>query len=241
MDNVHSVSMAFISLSYHFLILISVPPFDSIIDEELASVWNAFAGLFHGFLCSSIFDLPAPNPRLHTLLFPDLIGDIHLNPRNLFDDLVRDPPRLFRLTGETPESMLMITRDLQPFITNQGPGRRHLHRPINRILMALIWLRQYPTYDVLAALFNMNEAAVTRDIYSIITLLSYYFQSNISWPSREEWIAIRGKWGVFPNAVGAIDGTLHEIQRPQSENQEDFYSGYSRYHCMSTQVRVLQL
>ena len=135
----------------------------------------------------------------------------------------------------------MITRDLQPFITNQGPGRRHLHRPINRILMALIWLRQYPTYDVLAALFNMNEAAVTRDIYTIITSLWYYFQSNIFWPSREEWIAIRGKWGVFPNAVGAIDGTLHEIQRPQSENQEDFYSGYSRYHCMSTQVRVLQL
>ena len=67
MDNVHSVSMAFISLSYHLLILISVPPFDSIIDEELASVWNAFAGLFHGLLCSSIFDLPAPNPRLHTL------------------------------------------------------------------------------------------------------------------------------------------------------------------------------
>ena len=158
MDNVHSVSMAFISLSYHFLILISVPPFDSIIDEELASVWNAFAGFFMDCCVQAcIFDLPAPNPRLHTLLFPDLVGDIHLNPRNLFDDLVRDPPRLFRLTGETPESMLMITRDLQPFITNQGPGRRHLHRPINRILMALIWLRQYPTYDVLAALFNMTR------------------------------------------------------------------------------------
>ena len=41
---------------------------------------------------------------------------------------------------------------------------------------------------------------------------------------------------MFPSAVAVIDGTRHAIQRPQTERQEDFYSGYSRYHNISTQI-----
>ena len=104
--------------------------------------------------------------------------------------------------------------------------------------MTLIWLRQYPTYDVLATLFNLSPAAITRDIYVIVPLLWYHFHSQISWPTPEEWLTFRGRWPLFQDAVGAIDGTLHELQRPLTEPQHEFYSGYSRLHCMSTQVRA---
>ena len=41
---------------------------------------------------------------------------------------------------------------------------------------------------------------------------------------------------TFENPVGAIDGTLHEIQRPPTEPEHEFYSGHGRYYCFSTQL-----
>ena len=35
-----------------------------------------------------------------------------------------------------------------------------------------------------------------------------------------------GNWEEFPNVVGAIDTTPHEIYRPLIEPQRPFYSGY---------------
>ena len=55
--------------------------------------------------------------------------------------------------------------------------------------------------------------------------LQYY----LLWPTLEEWSNLRSNWNKFEMAVGAIDGTSHEIYRP-SENQEQFYSGYRCYH-----------
>ena len=45
-----------------------------------------------------------------------------------------------------------------------------------------------------------------------------------------------GNWEEFPNVVGAIDTTPHEIYRPLIEPQRPFYSGYRHYHCMNTQL-----
>ena len=41
---------------------------------------------------------------------------------------------------------------------------------------------------------------------------------------------------MFPGAVAVIDGTRHATQRSQTERQQDFYSGYRRYHNFSTQI-----
>ncbi len=37
-------------------------------------------------------------------------------------------------------------------------------------------------------------------------------------------------------AVAVIDGTRHEIQIPQTEPQQHFYSGHCRYHNFSSQI-----
>ena len=41
--------------------------------------------------------------------------------------------------------------------------------------------------------------------------------AQVSWPSIEEWNALGGNWPSFSYAVGCIDGTPHEIFRPQVE------------------------
>jgi hypothetical protein len=43
----------------------------------------------------------------------------------------------------------------------------------------------------------------------------------------------------FPiSAVGCMDGTPHEIYRPEAELQWEFYSGHRHYHLMNTQLIV---
>ncbi len=49
-------------------------------------------------------------------------------------------------------------------------------------------------------------------------------------------MGMRNNWDLFPGAVTVIDGTRHEIQRPQTEPQQHFYSGHCRFHNFSTQL-----
>lgn len=42
------------------------------------------------------------------------------------------------------------------------------------------------------------------------------------------------KGGAIPNCWGFIDGTARPICRP-SINQEEYYSGHKRYHCVKYQ------
>ena len=70
----------------------------------------------------------------------------------------------------------------------------------------------------------------------ILPILNRYFSNFIRWPSDEEWEDKIGYWENFPYAVGVIDGTLHEIQRPITDPQELYYNGRVHYHCLSTQI-----
>ena len=49
---------------------------------------------------------------------------------------------------------------------------------------------------------------------------------------------MRGTWGDIPIGVGAIDGTSHQVYKPQTEAQELYYSGHRHQHCMHTQIIV---
>ena len=46
----------------------------------------------------------------------------------------------------------------------------------------------------------------------------------------------RNEWREFPNAVGCIDVTPHEIQIPSNELQREFYNGHRHYHVLNTQM-----
>jgi hypothetical protein len=54
---------------------------------------------------------------------------------------------------------------------------------------------------------------------------------EIRWLNEREWNTMRNVWVTFPDAVGTIDGTSHEIYIPE-ENQHIYYSG----HCLQTQI-----
>lgn len=97
---------------------------------------------------------------------------------------------------------------------------------VNKVLLTLMWLRKYPCIDTLALLFDVSPPTVSSVIHSVIPVLWQFFHYQVSWPSVAEWNSVRGNWSSFPNAVGCIDGAPHEIYRPESEPQADFFSGH---------------
>lgn len=153
-----------------------------------------------------------------------------------------DPERFFRITGETPESLGRIADDLFPILLSRRRNPRRYRRfrltVRNRLMMTLMWLRQYPRLDLLATLFNVSKSIISKDLYFIIPVLWRYFHAEIRWPAIEEWLHMQGTWPLMPNAIAAIDGTLTEINIPLVEPQVDFYSGNGRYHCLSTQIVI---
>ena len=161
--------LLFICTIYHFLWPVTLPPAEYLFNEEINFRWNAFGTSFGGLLKCFFSALSTPNPQLYNLVSTQRRPMV---PRDLFHDLSQDPPRCYRMTGETPESLARIPEDMQPYLDNHGRGRRHSHLARNRVLMAFIWLRQYPTYDMLSALFNMLPAMISsRPIFVMIPLL----------------------------------------------------------------------
>lgn len=165
--------------------------------------------------------------------------------RDVFS-LISDQSWLFWLnTGETRQSFQQLVTDLMPILFRQnvyGQPRQRVRRQTlsitNQVLLVLIWLRKYPHLDTLALMFDIDPPSITRIIYKIIPVMWQYFQNQLSWPNNQEWLTLMGNWQEFPNVVGAIDATPHEIYRPQTEPQRQFYSGHRHYHCFNTQVIV---
>ena len=104
----------------------------------------------------------------------------------------------------------------------------------NRVLLTLVWLRQYPTCSVLSLTFGVTTCTVGRIIESYWVLLWENVRSTCDFLALSAYL--RGNWPEMPAVVGCIDGASHEILMPMVENQAEFYSGHGKYHCYHTQV-----
>lgn len=159
---------------------------------------------------------------------------------------IRNQRYLFWLnTGELPETIQEITEHISDSLTRvnrrgflRQRRRRCVLNNVNQVLLTIMWLRKYPCLDTLALIFDISPSTVSAIIHRVIPVLWRYFHNQVVWPTNAEWNALRGNWRNVPNAVGCIDGTPHEIYRPEVEPQRQFYSGHRHYHLMNTQLIV---
>ena len=161
-------------------------------------------------------------------------GDMNVYPgRDVFSFIAVNRYSFHQITGETPESFIQLEQTL-----NIRTAREHKLSMRNRLLLTIIWIRTYPTYYMLSAMFGVSKSTVENYIMELIPFLFDTLKCYIRWPSVREWRNLRGTWEKINDAVGAIDGTSHEIYRPLNEPQEQFYSGNRAYHCLHTQIIV---
>lgn len=121
-----------------------------------------------------------------------------------------------------------------------GGGGQYQHDARNRLLMGMIWLRIYPTYEVLGFLFDLHKSNIGRNLEVILAVLPDALGDEIQWPDKHQR---KRKMDAFmqdfPDVVAIVDATEQPIQRPQDqETQKAHYSGKKKRHTLKTQVVV---
>ena len=108
----------------------------------------------------------------------------------------------------------------------------------SRVLLLFIWLRQYLKLHVLAYIFCISKSTVAEEIYYVVPILFTNYRRFIKWHTIRQWNQFLNTFPSFPNAMGLIDGTIHQIRRPSRPLQAEFYRGDKRCHFFSSQIVV---
>jgi hypothetical protein len=121
-----------------------------------------------------------------------------------------------------------------------GAGRRYDHDARNRLLMALIGLRVYPTYEVLGFIFELDKSNICRHLKGVLTVRREQVGDEVAWPDKtRRQQKMEQFMQEFPEVAAIVDATEQPTQRPQApEVQKDYYSGKKRRHTLKTQVVV---
>ena len=258
MDNDNVLNFAFLNLcnTVNVFFSIYIPIINAAIEESISqtyseqdlnmlvsTVCNIFRAYFKLIaLAATCTHSSLPRARIENVLFPDAVGS-EFPGRDVFSDLERCEHLFWSLTGESVDSFRRIIQGVAPEMTMYTRARQPRVRNCpfrldvcNRVLLVLIWLRMYPEIAMLSGMFMVSPTTVQREIRYLLPMLWTYFRELVQWPNAEQWLGMAHDWEMFPGAVAVIDGTRHEIQRPQIEPQQQFYSGHCRYHNFSTQI-----
>ena len=195
---------------------------------------NQYFQMIYSILLA-VFRLPPHSVlNVHARLFAREIGVYE--GRDVFRMLSVNRSQFYNITGETPETFLQLVILLD--ISSYNNTFKHKLSVRNRVLLFLIWLRTYPSFNMLSSIFSISVSTIKYQIRWLYKPFQNKIIGFVQWPTIEEWRDYQGHWTKIPSAVGAIDGTSHKINTPSTEPQEQFYSGHCQYHAVHIQVVV---
>ena len=132
-----------------------------------------------------------------------------------------------------------------------GGGRWPQLEPREQILLTVIWLRLYPTQEVLGFLFGVSDTNVLRTLRRIMPLLEAAGRDSLRPPSsrsRQRGRSLEEILQEVPELAVIIDSFEQSVQRPRrtpknskdkdSKNKDIYYSGKKKQHTLKSQVAV---
>ncbi len=193
-----------------------------------------------------------------------------------YQHLLKHPAALRSLTGYTRDDFGTLFRAFQaahetrraqtntPRRRAPGAGRPTVCSLETQLVMALVWLRVYPTFAVLAFLFGLHESNAWRNVQDTLQTLQSLADFAFEKPARERKTlrSVEAVMDAFPDVVLVIDAKEQRTRRPKSDKDNDehaqsrlsdfrkkpFYSGkkkthtqenrWSRFLCLKNQVAV---
>ena len=122
-----------------------------------------------------------------------------------------------------------------------GAGRHHDLTRTNQLLLTIIWLRHYPTNEVLGFLFGVSDSTVSRIIARILPLLEASGKDTMRLPDpgRKRRKSLDILLEETPELAIIIDSFEQRVQRPRERAEADgYYSGKKKQHTLKSQVAV---
>lgn len=169
-------------------------------------------------------------------------------------DHLRKHPAVFRhLTGITVEVFDALAAEVVPAV--EAAHRKALDRPdrqraigggddfdlplVDHVLATIVWLRQYPTQEVLGFLFGVSDSTAKRAVDRCLPVLEKAGKDTMRMPDPG-----RGRRKKLPTLLNdtpglavVIDSFEQRTQRPK-RRQRAYYSGKKKAHTLKTQVAV---
>jgi hypothetical protein len=153
---------------------------------------------------------------------------------NEFDDLYKDV--LPQLAQSEIERLERPDRK-----RGLGGGRKASLSLKDQIVLTVIWLRKYPTQDVLGYFFGVSQAVVSNYIAHTLPVLEQAGRDTMRMPDpgRKRRKQLPQLLEDLPELVVVIDSFEQKIQRPQDQDQQESYlSGKKKAHTLKSQVVV---
>jgi hypothetical protein len=122
-----------------------------------------------------------------------------------------------------------------------GGGRTPELDERDQILLTIVWLRVYPTHEVLGYLFGVSDSTVSRIIRRVLPVLEQDGRDRMRMPDpgRKRRRSLDQILQDTPELAVVIDSFEQKVQRPKDKNErDDYYSGKKKAHTLKSQVTV---
>lgn len=121
------------------------------------------------------------------------------------------------------------TRRRQP-----GGGRRgYVPRLAERFAFILLYVRQYPTQDLLAALFGMSQPQANYWVLTLLPVLQATLGQVVALPLRPATATMAALQAQCAELTFLLDATERPVRRPKDDaRQRAHYSGKKKRHTV---------
>jgi hypothetical protein len=166
--------------------------------------------------------------RQHPAVFRSLTG----LPVGLFDDLAADVLPALAAADHA-------RRDHPGRSRAVGAGHPFGLGPADQVLLAVVWLRVYPTHAVLGYLFGVSESAARRTLGRVLPVLAAAGKDTMRMPDPGKY-ARRDLPAVLRDTPGlaVLVDTFEQPTRRPKRRQRAYYSGKKKRHTLKSQVAV---
>jgi hypothetical protein len=172
-----------------------------------------------------------------------------------YEYLKTHPNVFLKMTGLRVAELNTLVDDLQPTFSEaeiqrlsrpdrqreMGGGRTAELDGRDQMLLTVVWLRVYPTHEVLGYLFGVSDSTVSRIIQRVLPLVEQAGRDTMRLPDpgRQRRRSLEDLLSDTPELAVVIDSFEQKIQRPKDPDDRDsFYSGKKKTHTLKSQVAV---
>lgn len=169
-------------------------------------------------------------------------------------DRLRQHPSVFRsLTGVSTRVFDDLAADVLPALADAefarrdrpdrsravGAGHPFGLGPADQVLLAVVWLRVYPTHAVLAYLFGVSETAARRTLGRVLPVLAAAGKDTMRMPDPGKYARrpLPALLEGTPGLAVLVDTFEQPTHRPK-RRQRAYYSGKKKRHTLKSQVGV---